>query len=396
MSNPYYRNPPSYQNSRQQLQNNQYQQELPQSYPQNHIGSGHNHRRSPESGSVSQVPRQLTPQQEFDNSYPDTVRTQQLSLNTHSQKHQQPYGSSFAYQQHQQETPQHQHPFQENSSHYNRRPAIGPVSPPSEHPQHHHIMNSQQLPQAAITPHNQQKTTTAMPSSIPRHRDRAPSPSYSVHSVHSNHSSDVPAAAAINRSRSPSGFYQPVSSPAVPLHSRQGSNSSLASNSSNTSRALHPPYQTQQQPQSHLSLLNSLPPPPPNLNTSRGSTDSRYASYSPSVPQHNHLSPTGASSQNFRYVDDIDPPPPPLPPPYKDEAAFFSPPHSPSRLGGEASPPLTPPTPPMVITGDFEDEFTRVSFVYLFPYFLFYSVLLSLCFGFYLFPFGMMHALSHA
>ncbi|RUS83426.1 hypothetical protein EGW08_008798, partial [Elysia chlorotica] len=359
LSNPYQRNPPIHQNSRQHLTGNPYQQEPQQSYPSNHAGPGSSVRRSPEDGFASQVPRRLTPQHDYDGGYPG--RTQQLSPNTHSHHHQQQqqHSSSYAYKQHQhqQDSPQQQyqhHHLQESSSQYGRRPPMGPVGPLS-HQQDQHPTSPGQSPEAVTSVHTHQRSG-AMPSYIPRHMERAPSPSYSTHSVHSNHSSDaLPPPPAINRSRSPSGFYQPVSTSAAPIHSRQGSNSSLASNLSSTSRSMHAPYQTQQHPPPHPSMLNSLPPPAANL-TPGGNTDR----YSPSVPQSNHYSPAGGSSHNFRYADDGDPPPPPLPPPYSDEAAFPpSSPLSPGRLGGRASPPLTPPTPPMVITGDFEDEFTR-------------------------------------
>ena len=394
MSQQHYRNPPNHQNSMQHVQNTQHPQQLQQGHPRSHSGvpaSSHKRSLGGSSGPQQQVRSPLVTQQAFEENYSDIAGAERLSPNPQSQQlyQQPPHRSSFGYQpqQQQESSPyqrhppyQQQRPYLENSSHSKKQQPAVSVGLPLQHAKAQHSSPSHQLSDSGSSIPSQHRVSQASASGIPKHRERAPSPAHSTHSVHSNHSNDMQPAVGINRSRSPGGFYQAVTSPSVPSvsHSRQGSNASQVSNLSSASRTMQTPYQPQlqQQQQQHstLPVPNSyLPPPPPSLTTAQGGNDR----FSPSLPQayYPHQSPTAASSHDFRYVDDIDPPPPPLPPPYAEEAAY----HSPGGLARGASPPLTPPTPPIVMTGNLEDEFTRVSYVCpIFYYFRFCFIFLLL------------------
>ncbi|GFS22923.1 leucine-rich repeat and calponin domain-containing protein, partial [Elysia marginata] len=178
-SHPYYRNPPANQNSQQNMQSNLYQQHPHKSSPHKHGSSVNIQPSSSECGPGLHQRLGPTSQHAFDRHNSDPVRNEQPS----------------------------------------------PRLPQEMHPPLFNYQQQQQQQQQA----NQRKATSIPVSVTPRHRDRAPSPSHSIQSAHSSHSSDIPTP-TINSPRSPSGgFFQPVPSQAVPLHSRQNSNTSVSS-----------------------------------------------------------------------------------------------------------------------------------------------------------------------
>ncbi|GFO49908.1 leucine-rich repeat and calponin domain-containing protein [Plakobranchus ocellatus] len=351
----YYKNVQPYQhNNNKHWQN--LEQKPQQAYSQNYNNANsHNRRSFDDSGPQHQVSA-FAPQQVNQGNCSDSVRHEQFMSKPYTH-----HGYS-GYHQHdhmqsQRLIQQHHQPYQENMSHDRHQTTADPPVQYPQHPQH-----SLHTPSSS---YNQQRAAGA-PSSNISHSNRAmaPSPSYSTGSntySNTNRPNDAQSA-LLNRSASPRGFHHSLQGSSVPVHSRQGSNSSFSSDISSTSRHTHSSYQQLARPVSvPVQDVSSsyLPPPPPHLIVSQGGSGYDNSRANPHHHHHHQLSPSILSGQDLPWADDVDLPPPPSPHPYVNEVAYQSPPPLHNRSDGGSSPPLTPPTPPMVITGNMEDEFTR-------------------------------------
>lgn len=161
------------------------------------------------------------------------------------------------------------------------------------------------------------------------------------------HSSDL-----YSSSSSTSGYRTITPSPAIIGQSHENQNHSLnnsfsgsesgvglSRHRSNTSLS---DYQHRQQP-SYSHVTGSRPDSP----------SPRYAGAKPAVDHYgnNFLSSPPRSQAGYTSQREYSPP----------NRNIFRPLSSRSEQVGGESPPMTPPTPPIIMTGDLEDEFTRVS-----------------------------------